>query len=342
MIYFKTKFIVLAVLYSLLVSFIFASFFAFADSVPISPVYSGSVQKQQKENNLTPILLLNAMQQAITTSNYQFYFYTEDDFLSLNDTNTFFYEHRYAADNEQARLTNQDGIEKNIILNHQVVSYFQKDSMPFSLTGRYIVDVFPDILYSDFSTLSQYYRFNFVGKSRVANKMAQIIQLMPKQNDRYSYLLWIDETSALPLRIDLLDLNSKTIHQFKVIQLLTDMPLNNLKQDIGEMNFPIAISEDPSTIEPPFKWQLNWLPDGFQEKSSSNFYYGSNELNSKLYSDGAFSFSLTVSDKLENNNEIGIEGITSIYATNKENKNIVIIGSLPLSTLKKIVDHLSF
>lgn len=312
----------------------------------VSPVSSELKMNttQTSENNLklTPKALFSNMQKAIISSNYSLNFYTEDGLLSLNDTNTFLYEHVNNINNEQARLVNLEGIPKEIILNKNAVSYFQNDVPPFSLSSRYIVDIFPDILFSDYTKLNKYYNFELIGKARVANKMTQIIQISSKQNVSYSYLLWIDESSYLPLRIDLLDAHSKIIYQFKVIQLSTDINPEALKQHISKLEFPPSISKDTSVDKSTIKWKTNWLPEGFKEIASSNIYYSVSELDSKLYSDGVFSFYITVSDKTENSKEISMEGATSIYSTDAHDKNIVIIGSLPLFTLIKIVDNLSF
>lgn len=284
------------------------------------------------------------MQSTLMRSNYQLHFYIEDNLLSSNESNSFLYEHHYFNGEEQARLTSLEGVPKEIVLNKKVVSYFQSNVPSFSLSGRYIMEAFPEILYADFDKLVKYYQFKEVGKSRVANRSTHLIQITPKEKDRYGYLIWLDLKTNLPLRIDLFGLNSQMMQQIKVVHFSEQLNVEQFTNYIENLQFPNEKLEESSEIESTsLKWKSNWLPKGFVLKSTSNFYYGAQEMNSKHYSDGAFSFSVTVSsDVKEKTQTMNIEGITSVYTITKDGKNIVVIGALPLSTLKKIADNLSF
>lgn len=314
----------------------------------LAPLFSAAALAESNKTQLKPKLsafaLLQKMQQAAQTLDYQIYFYVSDRAMPISNENTFLYQHQAEEANERARLLYLDGVKKEIILDQNKVTYLQAETAPFAFNAPSILEAFPNIVTADLTRLRTNYQFKRVGKSRVANKMAEMIQITPNSPDRYSYLIWIDEETHLPLRSDLLDLNSTVIQQFKVL---------GLSKTIADPDFLSAFEAQTANTKPIDEWLSNdkvlpnadaiaQLPKGFEPISSSDLYFESQEMQSMFFSDGLFSFSMTLSALDQEDKDIEIESATSVYSTTRSGKNIVIMGSLPLATLKQIVDHFPF
>ena len=57
------------------------------------------------------------------------------------------------------------------------------------------------------------------GRSRVAGLVAQVVRLVPKEADKYGFVLWIDEQSHLLLRVDMVDREGNLVEQVLGVDL---------------------------------------------------------------------------------------------------------------------------
>lgn len=322
---------------------IFSLSFSAYSNDDIKTTADDSVTFSSTQDTKKGIEYLINMKNAVINRDYQIYFYTIENIITLSSSNTFRYIHVYddKEQKEKASLISLDGLPREIILNNQIINYYEADVTPFALKGKYILESFPEVVYADFAKLTDQYNYILLGRARVANSSAQVIRISPKDNDRYSYLFWIDEQSYLPLRIDLLNQDSMTIKQFKVINFTFIDEKNDFVDYLETKNYPsIVPTEKRNSTEK--SWQLTWLPKGFTESTSYNLFFDQTGIETELYKDGIFSFTISVSDKSASSQEIEIEDSTSIYSKNIGDRNIIVIGNLPISTLKKIVNHIHF
>ncbi|WP_170143346.1 MucB/RseB C-terminal domain-containing protein [Orbus hercynius] len=280
------------------------------------------------------IAILNNMQHAVLNTDYQIYFVLGDN----NDyATTFQYTYMTANKQNYAQLLYLEGAAKEIILHNNTVSYFQPESVSFSFPASRILEAFPDVIYNDFKKLSKYYDFILLGKARTADEDCQLIRIIPKDKDRYNYVIWIDDKSHLPLRIDLLDFNSKIIKQMKVLDINFAFDKTAFKKDIEQRNYPIffPLDKEESALD---SWSVKWLPAGFEESASYNINYEKSTIDTRLFSDGIFSFSVNVSApaSLDKKAIASIQSDRTVYSANIDNKNVVIIGNIPLETIERI------
>ena len=291
------------------------------------------------ENTDKALELLNSMHKAVKTSNYQIHLVSQD-----KDQYATTYEYSHLGSEKQddikAQLLYLEGPAKEIILNNGITSYFQPDSASFSITSPRITEAFPDVIYNDFTQLVDVYDFILLGKTRTANRSAQLVKIIAKDKDRYSYIIWIDDENFLPLRIDLLDQNGEIISQQKVVNLDEKFDPKEIKEYIDSRNYPILLSiEKQNDILD--VWHLAWLPKGFKEIATYNVNFYNSDIATKLFSDGVFSFTVNVSSEQSNQlNQLIMQGDRTIFSTNINNKNIIIIGNLPKVTIERIAQNI--
>lgn len=284
-----------------------------------------------------PVEYLNQMKQAFQQQNYTLTFtYGEE-----NGNYALSYRHAYEQNINYAQLLYLDGPRTEIWLRDNTISYFSASYAPFSIRSNNIVDALPSVVYSNFNQLAQYYDFIPLGKDRIADRIANIIKLMPKDEFRYSYVVWIDEQTNLPLKGETVDRSGNTLSQFKVIQL-ADLPdPHAFVAEAQQLHQPPAITiYSPNTTD--YQWYPSWLPKGFKLiKYHSDGL--SPSIETQLYSDGLFSFSLYLLNQQDMPiNEAWRQGTDTLYAEMLNDKTIVLVGQIPLTTARRIVQDIKF
>lgn len=304
--------------------FAFLSAFAQADEALLADLHTMSEQHRQANYEL-----LYVMQQGSQLSAFR-------------------YRHAFAAQKQFAQLLRLDNDREEILLRDNVVTYIGKDFQPFSLSSPDILDHFPNVFHSDFSRLRENYEFFALGKSRIADRIANGIRILPKNDERYSYTLWLDDETSLLLKSELFDENNRLLEQFKVIRAFSSDHVLGIIEPILSLKLPMLLN--PSYTEPDsYTWFLSELPRGFQllgntQKSQFDIGQGSLPVESRYYSDGLFSFNLYLTD----NRELGLgeqfwqNGKLTVYTRNLDDKAAILVGDIPLSLAQKVVSHIRF
>ncbi len=261
-------------------------------------------------------------------------------FINANKTGieSLRYRHAHLSGKSLAQLLQMDGPRREVLLRGNEISYFEGGLEPFTISGDHIVDSFPAVVFADFKLLSQYYNFIPVGRMRVVDRPCEVVRIVARDGSRYSYVVWLDEETRLPLRIDLMDREGDTLEQFRVISFSISPDIQTEMAKLTEVVLP------PVLITPPaekvsFQWQVKWVPPGFKEISRSrrNLPTLSESIESRLFSDGLFSFSINVSQIGSATAEQMIrQGRRTIHTETRNNKEIMVVGELPPSTAKRI------
>lgn len=285
----------------------------------------------------SPLAYLNAMNEAHRKLNYeQLYILQQgEEVVSLR--------YRHAAFNGKrfAQLLRLDDAREEMILRDNMVSYFG-EFQPFSLPSSQILDDLPSVLYTDFTQLTDYH-FIDAGRMRVADKLARVIRIVPRDEFRYQYELWIDEDSHLLLRSDMLDRDRNVLEQFKVIQSTVDDQMLYIVEPISSLILPALIQPNAEQSQMPLSWKPSWLPNGFraissgQQRISDTLF--TEQVESQLYSDGVFSFTIYLVENkgLIFDEQFWRQGKTSVYSQTIGDKDVVIVGEIPLVSARHIV-----
>lgn len=289
----------------------------------------------------TPLQYLQAMVQAHQTRNYEQLYLKQqgEEVTSLR------YRHAYSSGREYAQLLHLDDLREEVILRDDKVSYFG-DFQPFSLRNSHIVDNLPSVLCSRFSDLKGYH-FVDAGRGRIADRLARIIRIVPQDDFRYQYVLWIDVETNLLLRSDLLDRDNTILEQFRVLQNSVSDELLAIVEPVEQMILPTFI-ETKINQSHRLQWQPQWVPTGFKRLAQTKQHLpeiqlaDSGEIESQLYSDGLFSFTIYVlkNQGVAFDEQFWREGKTSIYSQTLGENDVVIIGEIPLVAARHIAQDL--
>jgi sigma-E factor negative regulatory protein RseB len=284
--------------------------------------------------------LLQQMNLASQSLNY------EMSFVSINKQGVESLRYRHARlDNQPlAQLLQMDGPRREVVQRGSEISYFEPGLEPFTLNGDYIVDSLPSLVYTDFKRISAIYDFISVGRTRIADRLCEVIRVVARDGTRYSYIVWLDSESKLPLRVDLLDRDGETLEQFRVIAFSVDSQVGTSMQSLAKASLPPLLSV-PTGDKIEFNWTPSWLPQGFSEVASSRRKLPTVDVpvESRLYSDGLFSFSVNVNAANQNSSDQMLRtGRRTLNTTVRGNSEITVVGELPPQTAKRIADSLKF
>ncbi|AHF74622.1 Sigma factor RpoE negative regulatory protein RseB [Candidatus Sodalis pierantonius str. SOPE] len=284
--------------------------------------------------------LLAQMSQASQTLDYEYAYVL----VSKLGVDSLCYRHVVIDKQRLAQLLQMDGPRREIVQRNGEISYFEPRLEPFTLLGDHIVDSLPSIVYANFERLAHFYDFISVGRARIADRLCEVVRVVARDGTRFSYIVWIDTTTKLPLRVDLLDRDGEALEQFRVIAFNADKQVENTMAGLEKVTLPPQLALPVSTTAD-FDWSVNWLPAGVTEASRSRRTLpGINEpIEARLYTDGLFSFSVNVGQATTGNGERLIRtGRRTIHTEHRGSREITVVGELPPVTAKRIADAVVF
>jgi sigma-E factor negative regulatory protein RseB len=296
-------------------------------------------QASAEENSAEALLL--QMNQASQQLNYELSYIL----IKKNSIEPLVFRHALVDGSRLAHLVYLSGPVREVIRRGEEVSYIEPGMEPFSInSGRMIAPLIP-LLNSNIKALSQYYDFVLMGRSREAGSAAQVIRVVPKDGTRYSYMLWVDEKSALPLRADLVDRDGEVLEQYRTVSYSVNDKIAQYMSRLNDVELPGVITL-PESKAAASSWQVKWIPDGFRPHNVHRYKMLKVEklVESQMYTDGLFNFSVYVSsrDSRSLQGHLVRQGRRTLQSYVKGNKEITVVGDIPPETAKRIAHSVIF
>ncbi len=225
------------------------------------------------------------------------------------------------------------------------VSYIEPGVEPFTLESSSMVAPTIPMLNSDVTELSSYYDFVKVGRAREAGTPCQVLRIVPKDGLRYSYVLWVDEKTHLPLRADLVERDGEILEQYRSISYSVSEKLAELMSGFDDIQLPEVLSLPKSNVSDT-SWTVSWKPDGFKSINLNRYRMMNTErvVENQMFSDGLFSFSVYVSDSDQHSlkGQLVRQGRRTLHSLVKGDREVSIVGDIPPETAKRIAQSVVF
>ncbi|MEF1289325.1 sigma-E factor regulatory protein RseB [Vibrio sp. M260118] len=265
--------------------------------------------------------------------------------IKKNSIEPLLYRHARAEEQQLAHLVYLSGPLREVIRRGDEVSYIEPGVDPFTIrSGNMVAPTIP-LLNSDVEQLSDFYDYIQLGRAREAGAACQVLRIVPKDGQRYSYVLWVDENSKLPLRADLVDRDGEVLEQYRTISYSVNDRVANILGGLSEVKLPEVISLPKGQITNPF-WTVGWIPNGFEPKELNRYRMNNTDrmVESQMYSDGLFSFSVYVSesDNLSLKGQLVRQGRRTLHSFVRGDREISVIGDIPPATAKRIAQSVTF
>jgi len=258
--------------------------------------------------------------------------------------------HRVQHGTVTERLVSLDGSGREFIRRGSELACYlpdehtvlvQRDPRPKLLLGN---------LPSFDASASHFYSISDVRRVRVLGRPAQLIAVDPRDEFRYGYRLWIDESTAMPLKTQLCDRNGQVLEQVIFASLTT-------ARRIPDAAFEPAVSTQGFTwlheeVVPatgsgePVVWSAVRLPPGFRMSArQAQVMPGSHVPAAHLvFSDGVASVSVFVESRVRSSTERPLNGSaqfgsSSAFSAVIEGHQVTAVGEVPLNTVRFIVSE---
>lgn len=294
------------------------------------------------------LALLDRMSDAMRSSNYTGTFvYRHGD-----NVETLKIVHRQTENGVDERLITLTGKPSEIIRDDGKVTCIWPDKKLVLLDKNRRKSRFPGIVPENLDRLANHYTIDLSGRNeRIAGRPSYIINIIPKDEYRYGYRLWIDRDAHLLLRSDLLDERDRSVEQvmFTELKVFRSLPDDLFKSEYLEKGYQWKeVSKvEQSDPEPNSNWYAVSLPPGFFLQTYKQRTKSAPEslVEHLVYSDGMASVSVFIeaikkNDKQNNKSASARRGAVSIYRKPIAGHHITVLGDVPELTVKLIAESI--
>ena len=290
---------------------------------------------------------LERMNQALTSRNYDGVFaHWQDGRVEMLRI-----IHRNVNGQVTERLASLDGSGREFIRNGAELSCYLPDKrtvrVSHSASSASLLTSIPAID----NKSAAFYDIEEVMRTRVNRRDTRVIAVTPRDEFRYGYRLWIDESTAMPLKTQLCDAHGRVIEQvvFANLELANRIPDSAFRPDVATDGFqwvrndptPAASAGMPNLS---VLWSALRLPPGFRMTvRSAQLLPGAHDPVAHLvFTDGLASVSVFVESGFaapaDQQTVAGVAsvGSASAFTTVIDGHKVTAVGEVPPNTVRFI------
>jgi sigma-E factor negative regulatory protein RseB len=257
--------------------------------------------------------------------------------------------HRVRNGEVAERLVSLDGSGREFIRKGDELVYILPDQRAV-LTERRprrggLLPNFPR--FDDYT--AQFYRLEGAQRTRLIERDARLVSLVPLDPYRYGYRVWIDARTRLPLKSELYDRSGRVLERiaFATLQRVDDipdstfrpaMPLDGYRRLESGGGVRLQTVTDSAEV-----WNVRTAPQGFRlTQRGEHLLPGEDDPVSHLVlSDGLASVSVFIGARLPSHSakEIAVArqiGASTAFSTFLHGHHVVVVGEIPVKTARLI------
>lgn len=255
-----------------------------------------------------------------------------------NQLGSMYLVHRIKDGVELERLVALNGEPRQVIRGDEAVACLEPGKKDIHVAKGSIGRTLTPQNVLDHSLLNNQYKFRVGEQQRVAGRTARLIEIIPKDNLRFGYQLYLDQDSALPLRSVMLDTKGEQRSQLLFVDLKTGPHITPIEHDLSALELAQIDKQQLETqinsSQPVISaWRFANLPAGYTMLS---YRHNSNDSRDHfVFSDGL----ATVSMYIESIEKEGLEGFSRMGAVqalgiHRHQHQITVVGEVPKPTLR--------
>jgi len=262
--------------------------------------------------------------------------------------------HRVKNGEVAERLVSLDGSRREFIRLGEELSYVLPDQRTVIIERRPRQGgLLPNFPRFDERT-ARFYRLDNVQRTRLIERDARLISLVPLDPYRYGYRVWIDARTRLPLKSEVYDRGGQVLERiaFANLQLVADIPDATFRPAVSTDGFRriendggvrLRTVNDSASV-----WSLRTAPRGFQvtQRGEQTLPGTDDPVSHIVLSDGLASVSVFIGARLppRSAKEIALErqiGASTAFSTFLHGHHVVVIGEIPVQTARLIASELA-
>ena len=268
--------------------------------------------------------------------------------------------HRVRNGEVRERLVSLDGSGREFIRTGSELACYLPDKKTVLVEKRSeqnpLLGNFP--VFDETST--QFYDIQEIKRTRFNRRNTRIIAVTPKDEFRYGYRLWIDDSTAMPIRTQLCDASGKVIEQvvFSDLTFNAHIPDTAFKPEVATDGFQWLRNDMPAPLVAGGNsalWNAAKLPPGFAltVRAAQVMPGSADPVAHLVYSDGMASVSVFVEVQTSRAQGQGADGqralvqppsstaqvgSSSAFSTVIEGHKVTAVGEVPPRTVEFIAN----
>ncbi len=183
--------------------------------------------------------------------------------------------------------------------------------------------------------LAPYYLVQSQGQARVADRQTQVLGIIPTDALRYGYRFFLDTQTGLPLKLDLIGGDARTLEQLMFTSLTLDPETPAPEAQV----LPLEAG-DPAVFTPPdnLAWTFDGLPPGFElVRAERTLDASGRPLEHLVLSDGLAAISIYAEESAAE----GLQGGSRIGAIHAHGgkvagHQVTVVGEAPAATVAAV------
>lgn len=233
-----------------------------------------------------------------------------------------------------------NGENRKIVRNNdEVMSFYPERKLMTVSRAQNKISLHPG-LPANLDKLSQYYQIQQLANDRVANRSTVVIDVQPSDNFRYGYRYWIDDSTGVLLKCDLLNEAGSVIEQmmFTSMTYLETMPKAAFVPPEHD-GYTLRKLDPQRNMAERSDWAVAELPKGFMLTQSTQRANDEHQSLHLLYTDGLASVSVFIEP--DETSYHHLEGASAMGALNAYGMKVgdhylTVMGEVPASTILQI------
>jgi sigma-E factor negative regulatory protein RseB len=257
--------------------------------------------------------------------------------------------HRVQDGTVAERLASLDGSGREFIRNGASLSCYLPDQHTVLVEQRPTEESLVSFPAVNDETAS-FYDIREVARTRLNRRATHVITVSPKDTYRYGYRLWIDDSTAMPLKSQLCDARGQVIEQivFAQLTLPSRIPDSAFRPEVSTEGFQWL--RNPAAPPTPAAGALAWnamrLPPGFRMsvRSAQTLPGSTDPVDHMVFTDGVASVSVFVESQHSEATataapETASFGSSSAFSTVVNGYKITAVGEVPPDTVRFIASQ---
>jgi sigma-E factor negative regulatory protein RseB len=286
---------------------------------------------------------LERMNQALTTLNYDGVF----SHWQGGKVETLHIIHRVQDGAVTERLVSLDGSGREFIRTGSELVCYLPDQRTVLVERQPPATLLLGSLPNFQAATSEFYEIKAVKRTRLLGHKTQLIVVNPKDEYRYGYRLWIEESTGMPLRTELCDGQGRVIEQvvFASITWPTHIADSAFKPDVSAEHFNWLREESGPLAAggPPMMWSALKLPPGFRMsvRAAQKMPGSRDPVAHLVFTDGLASVSVFVESHTHLNHALSGSvqvGSSSAFTTVVDGHPVTAVGEVPPETVQFIAN----
>lgn len=198
---------------------------------------------------------------------------------------------------------------------------------------------------------ARFYDIQEVGRMRFNRHDTHLITVMPRDQYRYGYRLWIDDSTAMPLKTELCDARGDVIEQivFANLKIRSHIPDSAFRPGLSTAGFRWlrnrAAALKPTMAGDGAVWNASRLPPGFHMtvRAAQTMPGAPGPVDHLVFTDGLASVSVFVETQVETSGRAPVVesarvGSSYAFSTVIDGHKVTAVGEVPAQTVRFIAD----